>query len=111
MKKILNQPADFVPEMLDGLLRAHPDQLDYAGGDVHCIVRAGAPFSGKVALATGGGLVTCPFFWDMSARECWTAVLSAMSLPRRVPNRCWPLHSGSMGALAWSTSTVTTAAM
>ena len=27
MKKILNQPADFVPEMLDGLFLAHPDQL------------------------------------------------------------------------------------
>jgi hypothetical protein len=24
MKKILNQPADFVPEMLDGLILAHP---------------------------------------------------------------------------------------
>jgi dihydroxyacetone kinase len=46
MKKILNQPADFVPEMLDGLLLAHPDQLAYAGGDLHCIVRADAPVAG-----------------------------------------------------------------
>ena len=30
MKKILNQPADFVPEMLEGLILAHPDQLAYA---------------------------------------------------------------------------------
>ncbi len=47
MKKILNQAADFVPEMLDGLLKAHPDQLAYAGDDVHCIVRADAPVAGQ----------------------------------------------------------------
>ncbi len=62
MKKILNQPADFVPEMLDGLLRAHPDQVAYAGDDVHCIVRADSPVDGKVALATGGGSGHLPVF-------------------------------------------------
>lgn len=62
MKKILNQPADFVPEMLEGLLSAHPDQLAYAGDDVHCIVRADAPVQGKVALATGGGSGHLPVF-------------------------------------------------
>ena len=54
MKKIINNPADFVPEMLDGLLKAHPDQLTYVE-DIHSIVRANAPVEGKVALATGGG--------------------------------------------------------
>jgi phosphoenolpyruvate---glycerone phosphotransferase subunit DhaK len=62
MKKILNGPKDFVPEMLDGLLKAYPTQLDYAAGDVHCIVRAGAPVQGKVALATGGGSGHLPVF-------------------------------------------------
>lgn len=62
MKKILNQPADFVPEMLDGLLKAHPQLLDHAGDDLHCIVRAGAPIQGKVALATGGGSGHLPVF-------------------------------------------------
>ncbi len=61
MKKILNQAADFVPEMLDGLLKAHPDQLAYEG-DLHCIVRADAPVHGKVALATGGGSGHLPVF-------------------------------------------------
>ncbi len=61
MKKILNQPADFVPEMLEGLLKAHPDQLDYEE-DLHCIVRADAPALGKVALATGGGSGHLPVF-------------------------------------------------
>ncbi|MCS6774789.1 MAG: dihydroxyacetone kinase subunit DhaK [Anaerolineae bacterium] len=62
MKKILNDPKNFVPEMLDGLLKAHADQLSYAGGDVHCIVRADAPVQGKVALATGGGSGHLPVF-------------------------------------------------
>jgi dihydroxyacetone kinase-like protein len=62
MKKILNDPKNFVPEMLDGLLKAYPKQLDFAGNDVHCIVRADAPVAGKVALATGGGSGHLPVF-------------------------------------------------
>lgn len=61
MKKILNKPADFVPEMLDGLIKAHPDQLAYTQ-DIHCIVRADSPVEGKVALATGGGSGHLPVF-------------------------------------------------
>ncbi len=61
MKKILNQASDFVPEMLDGLLKAYPDQLDYQE-DIHCIVRADSPVQGKVALATGGGSGHLPVF-------------------------------------------------
>ena len=61
MKKMLNQPENFVPEMLAGLLKAHADQLDSAG-DLHAIVRADAPVSGKVGLATGGGSGHLPVF-------------------------------------------------
>ena len=61
MKKIINKPADFVPEMLDGLLKAHPDQLAYQD-DIHSIVRADSPVEGKVALATGGGSGHLPVF-------------------------------------------------
>lgn len=61
MKKLLNRPEDFVPEMLEGLLAAHPDQLAYAE-DTHAIVRADAPVSGKVGLATGGGSGHLPVF-------------------------------------------------
>lgn len=61
MKKIINKPAEFVPEMLDGLLKAYPDQLAYAE-DVHCIVRADSPVQNKVALATGGGSGHLPVF-------------------------------------------------
>ena len=61
MKKIINQPANFVPEMLEGLLKAHPDQLAYEE-ELQCIVRADAPVQGKVALATGGGSGHLPVF-------------------------------------------------
>lgn len=61
MKKIINEPADFVPEMLDGLIKAHPDQLAYQD-DIHSIVRADSPVEGKVALATGGGSGHLPVF-------------------------------------------------
>ncbi len=61
MKKILNRPADFVFEMLDGLIKAHPDQLAFEE-EPQCIVRADAPVEGKVALATGGGSGHLPVF-------------------------------------------------
>jgi dihydroxyacetone kinase-like protein len=61
MKKILNQPADFVSEMLDGLIKAHSDQIGYEQ-ELQCIVRADAPVEGKVALATGGGSGHLPVF-------------------------------------------------
>jgi len=63
MKKLLNDPERFVPEMLAGLLAAHPDQLaGIEGGGAMGIVRADAPITGKVALATGGGSGHLPVF-------------------------------------------------
>jgi len=60
VKKLLNDPQNFVPEMLDGLLKAHPE-LAYAD-DPFAVVRADAPLSGKVGLATGGGSGHLPVF-------------------------------------------------
>lgn len=62
MKRILNDPENFVTDMLDGLLKAHPDDLTLTGGDVHCLVRADAPVSNKVGIATGGGSGHLPLF-------------------------------------------------
>src|SRR5208282_3775699 len=61
MKKLINRPENFVPEMLDGLVKAHPDQLAFAEEPLG-IVRADAPVPGKVALATGGGSGHLPVF-------------------------------------------------
>lgn len=62
MQKILNSPAEFVQEMLDGILLAHPEQLKSVGGDNHVLVRGDAPLSGKVAITTGGGSGHLPLF-------------------------------------------------
>ena len=61
MKKLINRPEDFVREMLDGLVKAHPDLLAFAD-EPAAIVRADAPVRGKVALATGGGSGHLPVF-------------------------------------------------
>ncbi len=62
MKKILNDPEQYVPEMLEGLLAAHPGRLKSVAGDVYCIVRADAPIEGKVGIVTGGGSGHLPVF-------------------------------------------------
>lgn len=62
MKKILNNPENYVPEMLEGLLAAHPDKLKAADGELHAIVRADAPVEGKVGIVTGGGSGHLPVF-------------------------------------------------
>jgi dihydroxyacetone kinase/dihydroxyacetone kinase-like protein len=62
MKKILNQPGNFVDEMVDGILLAHPDQLKTPGDDRRIMVRADAPVTGKVGIVTGGGSGHLPLF-------------------------------------------------
>ena len=67
MQKILNDPRAFVDEMLEGILAAHPDRLR-AAGDPRAIVRADAPVSDKVAIATGGGSGHLPVFMGYVGR-------------------------------------------
>lgn len=62
MKKIINQPSEFVTDTISGILRAHPDQLKAVSDDLKAIVRADTPVSGKVAIATGGGSGHLPLF-------------------------------------------------
>ena len=80
MQKLINRPEDFVDEVLDGILRAHPTALK-RGDDPRAIVRADAPVSGKVAIATGGGSRHLPVFS--------TDVLSGISSRHRAQSRCW----------------------
>jgi dihydroxyacetone kinase/dihydroxyacetone kinase-like protein len=62
MKKIINRPADFVNEMIEGILLAHPDKLKTPGDDLRILVRADAPVVGKVGIVTGGGSGHLPLF-------------------------------------------------
>ena len=62
MKKILNNPVDYVDEMLAGLIAAHPEFYQLAGDSGRVIARAmpGAP--GKVGIVSGGGSGHLPVF-------------------------------------------------
>jgi len=62
MKKIMNDPVNFVDEMLQGILIAHPNQLRIINEDLRCIVKAGPGIKNKVGLATGGGSGHLPLF-------------------------------------------------
>lgn len=61
MKKIMNAPERFIPEMLEGIYAAHPDELACVGGDLHCLVSK-KKVPGKVGIATGGGSGHLPLF-------------------------------------------------
>jgi phosphoenolpyruvate---glycerone phosphotransferase subunit DhaK len=53
MKKLINDPADVVPEALRGMALAHPElRVDIENRIVY---RADAPVQGKVGLISGGG--------------------------------------------------------
>jgi dihydroxyacetone kinase-like protein len=60
MKKILNNPANYVDEMLAGLTLAHPTY--YAQPVKRVITRAGGAVKGKVGIVTGGGSGHLPVF-------------------------------------------------
>lgn len=61
MKKIINAPESFIPEMLEGIYAAHPDELECVGGDLHCLINK-RKHPGKVGIATGGGSGHLPLF-------------------------------------------------
>ncbi len=62
MKKILNRPADYVDEMLDGLVAAHPEFYRLHGDGHRVIARATPGRDGKVGVVSGGGSGHLPIF-------------------------------------------------
>jgi dihydroxyacetone kinase len=74
MKKLINDPDDFVEEMLEGLLLAHRDQLRAVDDDPRALVRADAPLSGKVGIVTGGGSGHLPVFLGYVGQGLCTGV-------------------------------------
>jgi dihydroxyacetone kinase-like protein len=60
MKKILNAPADYVDEMLEGFTAAHPEF--YSQPERRVIARAEGATKGKVGIVTGGGSGHLPVF-------------------------------------------------
>lgn len=62
MKKFINKPENFVDEMIDGIVSAHPKLLKYLADNRRCIVNARPKKEGKVGIATGGGSGHLPLF-------------------------------------------------
>ncbi|WP_433521389.1 dihydroxyacetone kinase subunit DhaK [Nocardia pseudovaccinii] len=54
MKKFVNDPKNFVPEMLEGLALANPDTLRYVP-EYNLIMRADGPRADKVSIIQGSG--------------------------------------------------------
>ena len=54
MKKFVNDPKDFVPEMLKGIALANPDTVKYVP-EYNLIMRTDAPSDDKVSIIQGSG--------------------------------------------------------
>ena len=61
MKKIMNDPENYLQEMLEGIYIAHPDLVTYTNNDRQCLISAKTK-EGKVGIATGGGSGHLPLF-------------------------------------------------
>jgi phosphoenolpyruvate---glycerone phosphotransferase subunit DhaK len=60
MKKLLNDPFDFVEEMLEGYCAAHDDLVKRVGR--RAVARIDAPIQGKVGVVIGGGSGHLPIY-------------------------------------------------
>ncbi|MDF2842266.1 MAG: dihydroxyacetone kinase [Herbinix sp.] len=61
MKKIINNPENYVNEMLEGLYTAHSDLITYTNDDLRCLITTNK-VGKKVGIATGGGSGHLPLF-------------------------------------------------
>lgn len=68
MKKLINDPFDFVEEMLDGFCSAHADLVKRVGR--RAIARIDAPIPGKVGVVIGGGSGHLPIYTAYVGKGC-----------------------------------------
>lgn len=62
MKKIINDPMDFVDESIEGILYAYGDRLKALGGDKRILVKNTPTKENKVGIVTAGGSGHLPVF-------------------------------------------------
>jgi dihydroxyacetone kinase-like protein len=62
MKKILNNPAAYADQTIDGMCRAHPAIYRRVEGSLRVVARATKGRAGKVGVVTGGGSGHLPVF-------------------------------------------------
>lgn len=61
MKKFMNNPENFVDDMLKGIYAAHPNAVEMVGSDLRCLVKKDRAKE-KVGIVTGGGSGHLPLF-------------------------------------------------
>ncbi|WP_336331445.1 dihydroxyacetone kinase family protein [Pseudomonas putida] len=74
LRKIINDPQNFVDEVLDSIIAAHSGSYRFATSDRRAVVAVDAPRAGKVAIVTGGGSGHLPLFLGYVGRGLATAV-------------------------------------
>jgi dihydroxyacetone kinase-like protein len=62
MRKLMNDPEEFVDEMLEGMVLAYPDRVRLLEEEARALVRSDNDFKGRVTIATGGGSGHLPVF-------------------------------------------------
>ena len=62
MKKVINQPADFVDETMEGIVAAYGDRVHFLDGDRRVLVSGYPSQKGKVGIVTAGGSGHLPLF-------------------------------------------------
>lgn len=62
MKKVMNQPADFVDETMEGIVAAYGDRVHFLNGDRRVLVSSYPAQEGKVGIVTAGGSGHLPLF-------------------------------------------------
>ena len=62
MKKIMNDPKDFVKEEVEGIIAAYGNKISLLNDDFRMVIRKDAPVKGKVGIVTGGGSGHLPLF-------------------------------------------------
>lgn len=55
MKKIINDPHDVVPEMVDGMTRSYPQYIEKIEGTETVVRSDKESMKGKVGIVSGGG--------------------------------------------------------
>ncbi|MEE3071632.1 MAG: dihydroxyacetone kinase subunit DhaK, partial [Pseudomonadota bacterium] len=54
-KKLMNAPEAIIPEMIEGMIYAHPEMLRLDGATGRSVVAVDGPRDGKVGVVIGGG--------------------------------------------------------
>ncbi len=62
MKKIINQPGNFVDEVMEGIVAAYGDRVKLLDGDRRVLLSNTPVREGKVGIVTGGGSGHLPVF-------------------------------------------------